>query len=76
MEKGDAFGPEFCQLDKGESFYILELFSIPVPGSQYEYGKAVLDEFFQEMYSEFVDTPTGVGYKSDSFIGGHTGQTY
>jgi hypothetical protein len=76
MEGGNAFCPEFCQLDKREPFYILEFFCIPVPGRQYEYGKAILDKFFQEMYPESVDAPAGIGDEGNSFIRGHTKQTY
>src|SRR6187402_1013857 len=47
MKRGDAFGPELCQLDIGESFYFFKFLRVFIPGGQHENRKALPDKFFQ-----------------------------
>ena len=42
-----------------------------VPGREYIQGKPVVQKVFNEIKSEFVDAPAGVGYKCNTLFYGH-----
>ena len=56
------------QFNVGQSGEVLEVYRIGVAGRQDVNQETFFHEFLNKVKSEFVDTPTGIRYKSNTFF--------
>ena len=58
------------------SFEVLEYRRVGIAGCQYEDMKPFFQQSFNKIKPEFVDTPTGIRYKGNTWFRRHNRQTY